>query len=68
MSQKHQPLQERIESWIIRARRAKLTQKELARLANVPETHLSRIIGGHVKSPQILTIDRVEAILASKGV
>jgi len=65
MTKKHQY---RTEQWIVRARRAGLTNKELAKLADISEAQFSKIIRGHVKDPKMSTIDRIEGVLESKGV
>ena len=68
MSKKHQPLQNRIEDWTIRMRKARINQKNLAKLSGISETQLSNIIRGHTKNPKMSTIDKIEQVLEAKGV
>lgn len=68
MTQPYQPLKKRIEQWIIRVKRANLTNTELAKLAGISRTQLSNIIRGQAKNPKVSTIDKIEQVLESKGV
>jgi len=68
MTKKYQSLQDKAEQWVIRARRAGLNNKELAKLADISEAQFSKIIRGHVKDPKMSTIDKIEGVLESKGV
>jgi len=58
----------RIEQWPVRAKRAGLRNKELAKLAKISEEQFSKIINYKVKNPRKTTIDRIEGVLESKGV
>ena len=68
MTKKYQSLQDKAERWAIRARRAGLNNKELAKLAGISEQQFSKIKCGHAKDPRMSTIDNIERVLNSKGV
>lgn len=57
-----------IDQWSVRARKAHLKHKEVARLAEISEEQFSLLINGKVKNPRMSTIDKIERVLESKGV
>lgn len=61
-------LQQIVEQWPLRAKRAKLRQKQLAALAGISAPHLSLIISGKAVNPKISTLNKIEEILISRGV
>lgn len=57
-----------IEQWSERLKKADITQKELAKLANISPTTVSNTINLKNENPKLSTIQRIEDILSSKGV
>lgn len=61
-------IQRVIDQWPDRAKAAGLTHKELSSLSGLTEKSFSQLINGHIQNPRMSTIDRVERVLAKRGV
>lgn len=61
-------LRKAVEQWPVRARRAGLKNKQLAKLAGITESHFSLIINFKVNNPRMSTINAVEQVLIDRGV
>lgn len=58
-----------IESWKPRAKKIKVSLKEIAEQAGIKPQHLTKIITGKfVKNPRVKTIDAIEAALCAQEV
>ena len=53
-----------IEQWSERLKKADITQKELAKLANISPTTVSNTINLKNENPKLSTIQRIEDILS----
>lgn len=53
-----------IEQWSDRLKKADITQKELAKLANISPTTVSNTINLKNENPKLSTIQRIEDILS----
>ena len=57
-----------IEQWPVRAKRAGLRNKQLAKIAGVSESQFSQIINFRIKNPHLRTIQAVQDALEKLGV
>lgn len=53
-----------VEQWPIRMKRARLTQKQVAKEAQISEVTLSQLINLHSENPRLYTFQKIEDVLA----